>query len=111
MELHHLDTLADELLTAARTASSGRAARSIRKGRELALHQTVLALAKDHGLGDHVAPGEATLHVLVGRVALRWEPEEQEIVLAAGDWIDLPQARHALDALTDAVVLLTVVVR
>ncbi|WP_146792429.1 cupin domain-containing protein [Agrococcus baldri] len=111
MELDHLPALADQLLAAAREAASGRAAQSIRSGRDVQLRQTVMALTRGHGLDDHVAPGEATLQVLVGRVALRWSREEQAIELAAGDWIDLPDARHALDAETDAVVLLTVSVR
>ena len=109
MELDNLPTLADELLGAARQANSGRAAKSIRSGRDVRLRQTVMALTHGHGLDDHVAPGEATLQVLAGRVRLRWE--EQAVELGTGDWIDLPDATHALDAETDAVVLLTVSVR
>lgn len=109
MELDNLPTLAQELLATAREASSGRAAKSIRSGRDVSLRQTVMALRHGHGLDDHVAPGEATLQVLEGRVRLRWE--EQAVELGAGDWIDLPDARHALDAETDAVILLTVSVR
>lgn len=109
MELDHLPQLADQLLAKARDANSGRAAQSLRSGRDVKLRQTVIALAHGRGLNDHVAPGEATLHVLVGSVRLRWE--EQAVQLRAGDWIDLPDALHALDAETDAVVLLTVAVR
>lgn len=109
MELDNLPRLADELLATAREASSGRAAHSVRSGRDLSLRQTLVALAHGRSLDDHVGPGEATLQVMSGRVRLRWE--EQAIDLGAGDWIDLPDARHALDATTDAVVLLTVAVR
>lgn len=109
MELDNLPSLAADLLTSARAASSGRAAKSIRSGRGVQLRQTVMALVHGHGLDDHVAPGEATLQVLEGRVRLRWE--EQAVDMGAGDWIDLPDARHALDAETDAVILLTVSVR
>lgn len=109
MELDHLPQVADQLLATARDANSGRAAQSLRSGRDLKLRQTVMALTHGHGLADHVAPGEATLQVLVGSVRLRWE--EQAVELSAGDWIDLPDALHALDAETDAVVLLTVSVR
>ncbi|SDS17809.1 cupin domain-containing protein [Agrococcus carbonis] len=109
MELVHLTPTADELLAAAREASSGRAARSIRSGRDARLRQTLMALTRGRGLDDHVAPGEATLQVVVGSVRLRWE--EQALDLDAGDWVELPDAVHALDAETDAVVLLTVSVR
>lgn len=109
METAHLPDLADELLGVAHEATSGRAGRSIRSGRTLSLRQTVLALTQDNGIDEHEANGEATLQVLVGRVRLRWGSEAVE--LGAGDVIDIPEARHAVDALTDAAVLLTVAVR
>ena len=109
MDPVHLPSLADELLAAAREASSGRAGRSIRSGRDAALRQTVMGLAAGRGLDEHEANGEATLQVLRGSVRLRWGSESVE--LAEGDVVDIPDARHAVDALTDAVVLLTVAVR
>ena len=109
MDTAHLPALADELLAIARDATSGRAGRSTRSGRALSLRQTVLALTADHGMDEHEANGEATLQVLKGSVRLRWGSESVE--LAEGDVVDIPDARHALDALTDAAVLLTVAVR
>ena len=109
METVDLPALAEELLADARTATSGRAARSIRAGRELRLRQTVLALAAGSGMDDHETNGEATLQVLAGRVRLRWMDESLEV--GTGEAVGIPPVRHALDALTDAVVLLTVAVR
>ncbi|MCR8671969.1 cupin domain-containing protein [Agrococcus sp. HG114] len=109
MDAVHLPTLADELLATAREATSGRAGQSTRSGRDLSLRQTVLALTADHGIDEHEANGEATLQVLSGRVRLRWGSESVE--LAQGDVVDIPDARHAVDALTDATLLLTVAMR
>ena len=109
METSYLPDLADELLSIARKATSGRAARSTRSGRALSLRQTVLALTEGHGIDEHEANGEATLQVLVGRVRLRSGSEAVE--LGVGEVVDVPDARHAVDALTDAAVLLTVAVR
>jgi quercetin dioxygenase-like cupin family protein len=69
----------------------------------------VLALTEGSGMDDHTANGEATLHVLVGRARLRWGSGSVE--LAAGDVVDIPDETHAVDALADAVLLLTVAVR
>ena len=109
MDIAHLPTLAEELLATARTATSGRAGRSTRSGRDLSLRQTVLALTEGNGIDEHEANGEATLHVLSGRIRLRWGSEAVEV--GAGEVVDVPNARHAVDALTDATVLLTVAMR
>jgi len=109
METSYLPDLADELLGIARKATSGRAARSTRSGRALSLRQTVLALTEGHGIEEHETNGEETLQVLVGRVRLRSGSEAVE--LGVGEVVDVPDARHAVDALTDAAVLLTVAVR
>ncbi len=109
LETVHLPTLAEELLAQARVATSGRAAVSIRSGRELRLRETVIALVAGSGMDDHETNGEATLQVLEGRARVRWMGESLEV--GAGEAVGLPAMRHALDALTDAVVLLTVAVR
>ena len=109
MDPVHLPSLADELLAAAREASSGRAGRSIRSGRDAALRQTVMGLAAGRGLDEHEANGEATLQVLSGTVRLRWAGGELEA--SAGEVGGIPDERHALDAGTEAAVLLTVAVR
>ena len=101
-----LTALARQQLELARQASSGRSAHTVFGGHEHVLRQTVIALAAGHGLAEHDSPGEATVHVLFGRVRLStgevsWEG-------SPGDLLTVPAARHTLDALEDSAVLLTV---
>ena len=63
MDTLNLTTLADEELAAARSARSGRTARTIHGGRQHALRQTVIALTGGSALADHHSPGEPTLQV------------------------------------------------
>ena len=95
---HHLET--------ASTSSSGRSAHTIYGGHEHVLRQTLIALRAGSRLDEHENPGEATLLVLHGRVQLHtagasWDGRH-------GDLLIVPQARHSLEAIDDAVVLLTV---
>lgn len=101
--------LAEEQLAKAQAASSGRSATTIYGGQEHDLRQTLIALAADRVLGEHESPGEATLQVLQGRVRLTAGDETWDGV--EGDHTVIPQARHDLQAITDAVVLLTVATR
>ena len=109
MKSHSLPALAADLLAKAHQSSSGRAARTIHGGREHDLRQTAIALVEGRSLGEHDSPGEATLHVLSGRVRL----SAGRIAWAgsAGDYLVIPAERHDLEALSDAVVLLTVATR
>ena len=107
MESQSLPVVATELLSAARVASSGRGARTIYGGRDHALRQTLLALTAGTGLAEHESPGEATLQVLAGRVRLTAGGDTWEG--SAGDYVYIPVHRHSLEAIDDAVVLLTVV--
>jgi quercetin dioxygenase-like cupin family protein len=107
MDSTSLSSLADEELTAAQAAASGRSARTIHGGHDRSLRETVIALTSGAELSEHESPGEATLQVLRGRVRLvsgddTWEG-------GVGGHVIIPDARHALAALEDAVVLLTVV--
>jgi quercetin dioxygenase-like cupin family protein len=104
-----ITTLLGEHLVAARTASSGRSAHTVYGGHQHALRQTLIALARGRRLDEHESPGEATLHVLHGRVRL--EAGSSSCEAAAGDIVVIPEARHALEALDDAAVLLTVTKR
>ena len=102
-----LIALAREQLEAARAARSGRSAQTVYGGHEHSLRQTLIALTAGSQLDDHESPGEATLHVLHGRVQVtdaqtHWDG-------SAGDHIVIPQSRHGLRALEDSAVLLTVV--
>ena len=101
-----LTALADEHLTAAREAHSGRSAVTLHGGREHPLRQTLLALAAGHALSEHESPGEATLQVLRGTVTLTTPEETWQGT--TGDHLGIPRERHDLTAVEDAVVLLTV---
>ncbi|UEJ83838.1 cupin domain-containing protein [Brachybacterium halotolerans subsp. kimchii] len=114
-----LELLADELLDAAASAHSGRAGRPFHgidahadggaahgAGRPGVLTQIVLALTEGSRLSDHENPGEATLQTLRGRVRVR--AGERTFELSAGELLVIPQERHDLVALEDAVVILTI---
>lgn len=102
-----LTALARQQLELAGTASSGRSASTVYGGHEHLLRQTVIALTDGQSLNEHENPGEATVHVLHGRVRLAagdtcWDG-------SPGDLLIVPDAPHTLKALQDAAVLLTVV--
>jgi quercetin dioxygenase-like cupin family protein len=106
MQKFSLQAMARELLERARGASGGRAAATVIGGHEKALRQTVMAMVKGAALGDHENPGEASVHVLIGRVRLStgehsWEGRP-------GDLLVVPDSSHNLKALEDSAVLLTV---
>ncbi len=109
MENTSLTALARELLEGARAASSGRSARTVYGGHEHTLRQTMIALASGRVLDEHENPGEATLHVLHGRVRL--VSGETSWRGAAGHLMLVPDARHSLEAEEDSVVLLTTAMR
>ncbi|HEX5878814.1 MAG TPA: YhjD/YihY/BrkB family envelope integrity protein [Actinomycetota bacterium] len=106
MEKLSLDALAREQMKAATAAPAGRSARTVYGGHEHVLRQTLMALTAGASMSEHENPGEATVHVLHGRVRLvadgvAWEGRD-------GDLLIVPQAPHTLHALEDAAVLLTV---
>ena len=106
MENVSLTSLASEQLESARKASSGRASRTVYGGQEHSLRQTLIALLAGQELSEHENPGEATVHVLHGRVRLVagetvWDG-------LPGDLLIVPQARHSLEAVEASAVLLTV---
>jgi quercetin dioxygenase-like cupin family protein len=106
MQKNSLTALARQQLELAHAASSGRSSSTVYGGHERQLRQTVIALIAGQTLNEHENPGEATVHVLHGRVRLAagdtsWDG-------TAGDLLIVPDSRHSLEALDDAVVLLTV---
>ncbi|SDT80193.1 cupin domain-containing protein [Actinoplanes derwentensis] len=106
MSTSSLSALAAEHLEVARTSPSGRSAHTVVGGHTRTLRQTLIALLGGQTLDEHENPGEATVHVLSGRVRLTtrdtfWDGE-------TGDLIVVPDARHTLSAVEDAAVLLTV---
>jgi quercetin dioxygenase-like cupin family protein len=106
MDSSNVNDLVQEQLAAARAAHSGRSAHTIYGGHEHVLRQTVIALAAGRSMAEHESPGEATLLVLAGRV--RVIAGEQEWDGEAGDYLVIPPARHSVEALDDAALILTV---
>ncbi|MFC5187564.1 LuxR family transcriptional regulator [Actinomadura harenae] len=107
MNKRSLTALARELLGRAREASSGRSAETVHGGHERPLRQTLIALRAGARLDDHENPGDATLHVLTGRVRLvagrdAWDG-------TPGDLLIIPDAVHSVEAEEDSAFLLTVV--
>lgn len=109
MDNTSLTALAREHIEIARSASSGRSARTVYGGQEHSLRQTLIALAAGQRLDEHENPGEATVQVLHGRV--RIEAGDQAWRGAAGHLIVIPDSRHALEAEEDSAILLTTVLR
>jgi quercetin dioxygenase-like cupin family protein len=109
MQGQSLTELGEEQLAMAREASSGRAGFTIFGGHEHDLRQTLIALVEGRALGEHDAPGEASLLVLRGRVRL--STEDDSWVGSSGDYVVIQPSREELLAETDAVVLLTVASR
>ncbi len=72
------------------------------------LRQTLIALIRGAGLGEHESPGQASLLVLRGRVRLLAGDETVEV--GAQEFSPIPDRRHSLQADEDSVVLLSVAV-
>lgn len=106
MQKSSMIALAREQLKAAQHTGSGRSAKTVYGGHEHVLRQTLIALVGGQSLQEHENPGEATVHVLQGRVRLAagdvaWEG-------SPGDLLIVPDSLHSLEALEDSAVLLTV---
>lgn len=106
MQRISLRALATQQLELAAAHGGRPAADTVVGGHERVLRQTVVGMIAGAELGEHENPGEATVHVLQGRVRLSsgdasWEGR-------AGDLLKVPDARHSLYALEDSAVLLTV---
>ncbi len=106
MQKISLEALARQQLIAAASAGGGHTARTVYGGHEKLLRQTVIGMVEGAVLAEHENPGEATVHVLRGRVRLAsgelsWEAQ-------SGDLLIVPDARHSLESLEDSAVLLAV---
>jgi len=107
MQKVSLTALARTQLVLAERASSGRSAKTVFGGHEHLLRQTLIALRAGQSLSEHDNPGEATLYVVRGRVLLRsgdasWNGSPADLMI-------IPDGPHAVDAVEDSVILLTVV--
>jgi quercetin dioxygenase-like cupin family protein len=101
-----LQVAADELLAEAGQLNAGRSARTLTPGPGAPLKQTLLALTAGQHLQDHLAPGPTTLLGIRGEAVLTHD--DAAMTLTEGVWAACPVGPHSLDAVTDAVVLLTV---
>lgn len=104
MQSTSLTALLDDQLELAR-ADGGRSVRSVH--RTDSLRQVLVTLAAGGELPEHDRPGEATLQVLLGRV--RFSTAGGEVWEGGpGELLAIPDERHAVTALADSAVLITV---
>jgi quercetin dioxygenase-like cupin family protein len=106
MQKTSLTALARQQLKLAHAASSGRSSFTVYGGHERQLRQTLIAMTAGQTLNEHENPGEATVHVLHGRVRLAAGDTSWDATV--GDLLIVPDSRHSLEALDEAAVLLTV---
>jgi quercetin dioxygenase-like cupin family protein len=106
MQKISLDARVRKLMERAAAARAGRSAETVYGGHEHTLRQTLIALRAGASLAEHENPGEATLVVLRGRVRLHSGDTTWEGM--SGDLLIVPSARHSLEAVEDAAVLLSV---
>lgn len=102
-----LQALAGELLAEAEALTARRSARTLTPGAGAPLKQSLLALKAGEQLQEHLAPGSTTLVGITGTAVL--SDERSAITLSDGVWAPCPQGAHTLEAVSDAVVLITVV--
>ena len=94
-----------ELLAVAAVAPHGRATRTLTLPAAHPLQQTLLALLEGRQERDPHCQGSVTVHVLAGQVRCTTPHGAWDV--ATGGWSALPPGPWAVDARTDAVVLLT----
>lgn len=103
-EPEDLSALGAQLLQEATERPNGLRTRPVVRG---PLQQAVMfALREGSQLPEHDSPPAATLQVLLGEVVL--VAGEERWTLHAGALLPIPPVRHHVDALTDAVCLLTI---
>jgi quercetin dioxygenase-like cupin family protein len=101
-----LSTEAEDLLLVAIATRAGRAAKALAPPSASPLQQTLVALCSGHRLPDHEPTGPSTVQVIRG--VIRLTGCEGGELLSAGEWAPLPSGRSGIEALEDAVILLTV---
>ncbi|AQA23478.1 MULTISPECIES: cupin domain-containing protein [Rhodococcus] len=108
MDKKSLTAVARQQLKLAAAATSGRSSQTIYGGHQRSLRQTVVGLSAGEVMAEHDSPGEATLLVLSGKLALI--SGEDSWKGSTGDMLVIPAARHSVEALEDVAFLLTVAV-
>lgn len=101
-----LDALARELRTKAGESGRKLASTTVYGGHEKTLRQTLVVIFAGGELGEHDSPGEATVQVLSGRIALDTATDTWEG--RTGNLLVVPPARHKVRAVEDSAFLLTV---
>jgi quercetin dioxygenase-like cupin family protein len=102
--MRHLNEIALQHLNEARHSGHGRS--SERLLHQKVLRQTLVALKEGTVLAEHNAPYSGSLQILHGRIRVT---SGEDLVLEAGQLHVLPAERHSVEALEDAVFLLTAV--
>ncbi|MEX5293784.1 cupin [Kocuria sp. CPCC 205268] len=102
--MQHLNEIALQHLNEARHNGHGRS--SERLLHQKVLRQTLLALKEGAVLAEHSAPYAGSLQVLHGRIRVS---SSEDLVLDAGQLHVIPAERHSVEALEDAVFILTAV--
>jgi quercetin dioxygenase-like cupin family protein len=105
--VHDLAALTERHLAAALAAPNGRSAELIVHDHQL--RQTVIALADGQALTEHNAPPAATVQVLRGSVRITAHGGGDDVVVREGELSSVTHERHGVEALDDAVFLLTTV--
>ncbi|MDN6331897.1 MAG: LuxR family transcriptional regulator [Micrococcaceae bacterium] len=101
-----LTALARHELEHAMTGTSGRSAATVLGGHDRMLRQTVIGMRAGESLDVGESPGEASVHVLSGRVVLH--SGGRKSFGWVGDLLVIPAAAHSLEAGENSANLLTV---
>ena len=104
-EIINLAALGAQLMDEAKTSAHLRVSRLVVTGAKQ--RAVLMALGEGGELGEHDSPPAATFHVLSGRARLH-AGDDAEWIVEAGCLVEIPPERHAVTALTDCVILLTV---
>jgi quercetin dioxygenase-like cupin family protein len=106
VDVASITALAENQLSQATTADSGRSSVTVYGRSGARLRQTIIALAAGRVLGEHKSPGDASVYCLRGRVQLH--AGDSQVELRVGDFVAVPPQRHHLEAMEPSVLLLTV---